>query len=89
MGTIHTLVIRGQNRGINSSLGTPEYHYKKGGRSAKKGRDFGNGRTIDKILLRGENSEKTSEITSRYPRKKFTIVYTRIQKESNFASLKG
>ena len=89
MGTIHTLVTRGQNRGINSSPGTPENHYKKGGRSAKKGRDFGKGRTIDKILSRGENSEKNSKITSRYPRKKAIIAHTRIQKESNFASLKG
>ena len=69
MSTIHTLVTKGQNKGINSSPGTLEYHYKKGGRIAKKGREFGNERTIDKILLRRKNSEKISKITSRYPRK--------------------
>ena len=89
MGTIHALLTRRQNRGTNGSPGTLEYHYIKGGRIAKKGREIRKGRTIDKILSKGENSEKNSKITSRYPRKKATIVHTRIQKESNFASLKG
>ena len=77
MDTIHTLVPRGQNKGINSSPGTPEYHYKKGGRIAKRGKEFENGRTIDKILSMRENSEKINKITSQYPRKSH-IAHTRI-----------
>ena len=88
MGTIHALLTRGQNKGTNDSPGTPEYHYKKGGKVAKKGIDFWSERTIDKYSQRRENSGKISNITSRYPIKA-TIAHTRIQKESNFASLEG
>ena len=88
MGTVHALLTRGQNRGTNGSPRTSEYHYKNRGRIAKKGREFRSERTIDKILKRRENSGKISNTTFRYPRKA-TIAHTRIQKESNFASLEG
>ena len=88
MGTIHTLVPRGQNRGISSSPGTPKYHYKKGERIAKKGREIWAGRIIDKILSRRKTQRKLVKL---FPGilEKATIAHTRIKKESNFASLKG
>ena len=50
MGTIHALLTKGQNRGTSGSLGTSEYHYKKGGKVAKKEGGLKSERTIDKIL---------------------------------------
>ena len=87
MGITHTLVPRGQNRGLNSSPGTPEYHYKKGERIAKKGREIWDGSIINKILSR----RKLREISKLSPGilETATIAHTRIQKESNFASLRG
>ena len=88
MSTIHALVTRGQNRGTNGSPGTPEYYYKKGGRITKKAREFENGRIIDKILSRRENSEKLVKLLPGILEKAI-IAHTQIQKESNFTSLKG
>ena len=58
MGTIHALLTRGQNRGTNGSLGTSEYHYKKGGRIMKKVENFGSERTIDKFCKKEKTQEK-------------------------------
>ena len=88
MGIIHALVTRVQNRGINGSPRTPEYHYKKGGRIAKRGRELENGRTIDKILSMRENSKKISKIISRYPRKSHYSTYSD-SKRTKLCKLKG
>ena len=87
MGTVHALLTRGQNRGTNGSLGTPKYHYKREGKVAKKAEIGEVKMLLIKFCKRRENSGKVN-ITSRYPIKA-TIAHTRIQKESNFASLEG
>ena len=56
MGTIHALLTRGQNEGTNGSPGTPEYHYKKGGKVAEKGRE--NSR-VKELLIKFCKEEKT------------------------------
>ena len=56
MGTIHALLTRGQNRGTNGSLGTSEYHYKKGGRIAKKGKE---NLGMKELLIKFLKEEKT------------------------------
>ena len=88
MGTIHALLTRGQNRGTNGSPGTPKYHYKREGKVAKKVEILEVKELLIKFCEKRENSGKVNNITSRYPIKA-TIAHIRIQKESNFASLKG
>ena len=88
MGTIHTLVTRGQNRGINSSPRAPEYHYKKGGRSAKKGENLKRGEPLLKFCQEEKTQRKLVKLLPGIL-EKATIAHTQIQKESNFTSLKG
>ena len=58
MGTIHALLTRGQNRGTNGSLGTPEYHYKKGERLRRRAEIFG----VKELLIKILKEEKTQGI---------------------------
>ena len=88
MGTIHTLVTRGQNREINSSPGTPEYHYKKGGRIGKKAKNLETGEPLIKFCQEEKTQRKLVKLLPAIL-EKATIAHTRIKKESNFASLKG
>ena len=88
MGTIHALLTRGQNRGTNGSPGTPEYHYKKGGRSVKKGENLERGEPLIKFCQEEKTQRKLVKLLPGIL-EKATIAHTRIQKESNFASLRG
>ena len=88
MGTIHSLVARGQNSEIDSSPGTPEYHCKKGGRIGKEVENL----KMEEPLIKICQEEKTQgKLVKLLPSilEKATITHTQIQKESNFASLKG
>ena len=82
------MVTRGQNKGINSSPGTPEYHYKKGGRSAKTGENLERGKPLIKFCQEEKTQRKLVKLLPGIL-EKATIAHTRIKKESNFASLKG
>ena len=88
MGTIHTLVTRGQNREINSSPGTPEYHYKRGEGLRRNIENWKTGEPSIKFC-QGEKTQR--KLVKLLPGilEKATIAHTRIKKESNFASLKG
>ena len=88
MGIIHTLVTRGQSRGINSSTGTSKYHYKKGGRIVKKAENLETGEPLIKFYQEEKTQRKLVKLLPGIL-EKATIAHTRIQKESNFASLKG
>ena len=55
MGTVHALLTKGQNRGTNGSPGTPEYHYKREGKVAKKAEILG----VKELLIKFCKEEKT------------------------------
>ena len=55
MGTVYALLTKGQNRGTNGSLGTPEYHYKREGKVAKKAEILG----VKELLIKFCKEEKT------------------------------
>ena len=88
MGTIHTLVTRGQNRGIDSSSKTLEYHYKKGRRIAKEAGNLETGEPLIKFCQEEKTQRKLVKLLPSIL-EKATIAHVRIKKESNYASLKG
>ena len=55
MGTVYALLTKGQNRGTNGSLGTPEYHYKREAKVAKKAEISG----VKELLIKFCKREKT------------------------------
>ena len=98
MGTEHALFAKEQNRGTNGSPGRPENSTIKGGdelwrkqREKKKEtqeRRNSPGKNYQKNREWRENTKGKTNIASRYP-VKATIAHTRIQRESNFASIEG
>ena len=86
MGTTQALVPRGQNRGISSSPGLQNNTIKR-----EEGLRRGGGKIYNKIIEKVLSRRKLREISKLLlgiP-KTATIAHTRIQKESNFASLRG
>ena len=69
-------------------LGLQNINIKREGKVAKKVEILEVKELLIKFCEKRENSGKVNNITSRYPIKA-TIAHTRIQKESNFASLEG
>ena len=67
-------------------LGLQNINIKREGKVAKKVEILEVKELLIKFCEKRENSGKVNNITSRYPIKA-TIAHTRIQKESNFASL--
>ena len=55
MGMVHALLTREQNRGTNGSPGTPEYHYKREGKVAKKEEILG----VKELLIKFCKEKKT------------------------------
>ena len=86
MGTKQALVPRGQNRGINSSPGLQNNIIKRGEGLRREIEKIYN-KIIKKVLSRRKLRE-ISKLSPGIP-ETATIAHTQIQKESNFASLRG
>ena len=86
MRTTQALVPKGQNRGINSSLRLQNNTIKRGEGLRRRKKKI----TTESLrkFYQEENSEKLVKLSPDIL-KTATIAHTRIQKESNFASLRG
>ena len=86
MGTKQALIPRGQNRGINSS---PRFQNNtiKGGKDCEEEIERNYNKIIEKVLSRRKLRE-ISKLSPGIP-ETATIAHTWIQKDSNFASLRG